>query len=179
MRHTFFSTITIQNWISVFEDFPITAQIILESFEHLAEKFDVKIYAFVIMPDHIHFVWDIPHAEEKAIINSFKKFTAKKIVQILETLDKEYLTNNFTSNRKDRKFKIWKLNSNTFKLTHPNFVFQRINYIHNNPTTGRYAVCQNTSDYEFSSAQFYLVGNSKFKFLNRWSRIKKPKLAKR
>ena len=53
----YFSTLTINNWIAVFHDFPGTISFLLNSWTYCEKELDIKIYAFVIMKDHIHLVW--------------------------------------------------------------------------------------------------------------------------
>lgn len=170
MREFYFTTITVNFWTSVFQDFPKTNDIILESFNYMSCNWKVRIYAFVIMRDHVHVVWSVDNSIKtiKEIVFSFKSFTSHKIIKILKTKP-DYLSHYFTSIRKDRKYKFWKLKSLSIHLLNPNIVFQKINYIHKNPTKGNYKVCSAAEEYQYSSAKLYKYGCSEFAFLKKFS----------
>jgi len=162
----FFSTITVNNWISVFEDFPTVNSIVLGSFNYLTENRLVEINAFVIMKDHIHLIWTL---NDECLINEiilkFKKYTGRRIVNALEHLDPNYLNQYFASARKDRKHKFWKTNDSSLELIHRDILFQKIEYIHSNPTTGAYTTCNCPIEYYYSSARAYHNGENDFPFL--------------
>ena len=102
-KHIYFSTFTVNNWTSVFLDFPGTNFICLESFEFLVNKKGIFIYGFVIMRDHIHLIWELPKNETcEVIIEGFKKYTGGRIIKYLKDCEEEYLEH-FESARRDRK----------------------------------------------------------------------------
>jgi hypothetical protein len=72
---------------------------------------------------------------------------------------------NFHSDRNDRKYKIWKLNSKSVHLVHKDIVSQKIQYIHDNPTKGEYFLVENPNDYPYSSAYSYSKLSSQLPFL--------------
>ena len=164
-QHIYFSTITIRNWISIFHDFPETNYIILQGFHHFVKEPGNKIYAFVIMRDHIHVVWQFGdlNAIQKNI-NTFKKYSGRSIVDYLYSLKSEYLEY-FVSGRKDRKHHVWKRSEGRLHITGPKIMKQKINYIHNNPTKENYRSVEEVEDYLFSSARAYSVETSNFSFL--------------
>ncbi len=54
--------------------------IIISSFQFLVNDDRVIIYAFIIMPNHIHIDWQIKDKHEKATVQqSFLKYTAQQI----------------------------------------------------------------------------------------------------
>jgi len=155
-RQVYFSTFTINKWISIFIDFKETNKFILDCLQFLNIQKSVSVYSFVIMQDHIHVIWEIlKHLDIKSIENSFKINTARNIVIYLKSVDLSYLDNYFRSLRKDRHYKIWKLNSNSFHLLHPDILKVKLNYIHLNPTRGNYKSCTKAEQYLHSSALSY------------------------
>ncbi len=81
-QNIYFTTLAIDNFINIFKDFPETNFILLESLNDLAERHIVKVFAFVIMRNHVHIVWQMQgnHHVDDAI-TSFKKFTARLITK--------------------------------------------------------------------------------------------------
>ena len=164
--NTYFTTLTINRYISVFKDFPDTICIILDSFNHLVDNEKVKIYSFVIMRDHIHIVWEMLNENLiDDIITSFKKHTGREIVKYLSIVNDDYLEDYFTSIRKDRKFKIWKHSKGNLRIKGQDILINKIEYIHNNPIKGDYKQVEKVEDYTFSSAQAYRLKSSNFRFL--------------
>jgi putative transposase len=76
----YFYIASILNWIPVLSD-DIRKNIILDSLKFLVNNGAVKLYAFVIMPNHIHLLWK-PIANEKVknVQLSFMKFSAQQIL---------------------------------------------------------------------------------------------------
>ncbi|MCB0536767.1 MAG: transposase, partial [Bacteroidetes bacterium] len=54
----YFWTATINNWYQLLDNNELK-EIILQSLKYLVDNELVKVYAFVIMPNHIHFVWQL------------------------------------------------------------------------------------------------------------------------
>ncbi len=168
-RHIYFSTFTVQNWVSVFLDFPKSNEIILESLDYLSKNGEIIVYCFVIMRDHIHLVWEFEKKENiHEIIRRFKSFTGSRVIKLVGSADEEYLEN-FQSERQDRKYKFWKVGSNDYHLLHKDIIFQKIKYIHKNPLKGDYKTVDSPKDYFYSSSKFYVTDQSDFKFVKKFS----------
>jgi len=164
--NTYFTTLTINRYISVFKDFPDTNCIILDSFNHLVDNEKVKIYSFVIMRDHIHMVWEMVNEDPiDDIITSFKKHTGREIMKYLSIVNVDYLNDYFTSIRKDRKYKIWKQSKGNLRIDGQDILINKIKYIHENPIKGDYKQVEKAEDYTFSSAKAYRLKSSNFRFL--------------
>ena len=164
-RNIYFYTGTIQNWQPVFYDFPQTIDIVLKGMEYIVTNEDVKIYAFVIMKDHIHIVWEFGNSLLiDDILNRFRRYTGKAIMEFIRNIDEEYL-NHFKSERLDRVHKIWKINPSNFHLINEAIVIQKIGYINDNPTKGDYEVVDCSENYLHSSAKAYLENRSNYSFL--------------
>ncbi len=55
-------------------------QIIISSLQFSVNDRRVKVYGFVIMPNHIHLIWQIQDGHEKAKVQqSFLKYTAQQM----------------------------------------------------------------------------------------------------
>ena len=60
----------------------------------------------------------------------------------------------------DRKYQIWERNSMSTNLYSEHFFHQKIDYVHKNPVSGKWNLCEVSEDYAFSSASFYATGVS-------------------
>ncbi len=159
-----FFTATILKWKNLLENDKYK-QIIISSMSFLSNQNRAKIFAFVIMPNHIHIVWQIADDRKREDVQrDFLKFTAQQIRFDLIDSNNNYL-NEFVVNAKDRKIQIWQRNPLSVDLFNEKIIVQKINYIHNNPLQDKWNLANNTSEYFYSSAMFYENENPTFDFL--------------
>lgn len=162
----YFLTFTIVEWIDLFTR-PIYSEIILESFRFCQKEKGLNLYAYVIMPSHIHL---IAGTEEKAglssIIQNFKSFTASSVVKYLKNYKniesrRDWLLNHFAFNARKNsthsQHQIWRRDNHPFELYSPRMIRQKLNYIHMNPVKAK--MVANPEDYILSSASNYVSGN--------------------
>jgi REP element-mobilizing transposase RayT len=76
-----FLTCTINNWLPVFTR-PGTTQIILDALLWRQEQRNVKVYAFVILENHLHCILQAEELSQQ--LHDFKAYTAKAILEYLE-----------------------------------------------------------------------------------------------
>ena len=116
----------------------------------------IKLFAFVIMSNHIHLIWQIlAFIEPKAVQRGFLKFTAQKIkadLKINHTAVLEY----FSVDAKDREYQFWERNPLSVELRSHKIFLQKLDYIHWNPVRAK--LCKRPEDYLYSSAKFYETG---------------------
>lgn len=130
-------------------------QIIVDSMVFLVKDGRVKIYGFVIMPNHIHIVWRI-HEDRlrEDIQRDFLKYTAQQIKFDLQKYHPQVLAA-FEVNAKDRQYQFWERNTRSMDLYHREIVEQKLTYTHNNPLQERWNLAIHPGDYWFSSYRFY------------------------
>ncbi len=81
--------------------------IIINSLRWLVQKELVKIYGYVIIPNHIHLMWEQLAMNGKEYPkNSFEKFTAKTFVNDMKVSNDGNLKN-FAVTSTDRQYNIW------------------------------------------------------------------------
>lgn len=165
LKNVYFTTLAIDFYVPIFDDFPECTFILLNCFQYLTENDSIEIYAFVIMRDHLHVVWKIadPLTIDE-IITKFKKYTGSEIRKYFKHINKEYLQF-FESSRTDRKHKIWKTSKGNLQIQSSEILTSKVRYIHNNPTKGNYKVVDDCSSYSFSSAKTYSKKSSNFRCL--------------
>jgi REP element-mobilizing transposase RayT len=65
--------------------------IIIESLRFLVKEKRVVVYSFVLMPNHIHIIWQIQGGHKRENIQrDFLKFTAQKIKYDLKDITRTY-----------------------------------------------------------------------------------------
>jgi putative transposase len=158
----FFWTATIKDWSHLLKEVDYK-NLILDSMSYLSEKNLVDIFAFVIMPNHIHFIWRTNQLNGKETVQgSFLKFTAHEFHKKLKV---EGGLQNYEVNAKNKKHEFWQRDSLAIHLYSKEVAFQKMDYIHNNPCTERWNLAVEPQDYFYSSDRFYSQGNRVFKFL--------------
>lgn len=154
LDEVYFWTITIRAWVHLLrsDEYKI---IIIESLKFLCNKGLIKIYGYVIMPNHIHLLWEQLKMNGKEFPkNSFEKFTAHQFQRKLKEEDPTVL-NKFLVNASDRSYNFWQRDPLAIRIFNRNMAEQKLNYIHNNPLQQHWSLCKFPEDYRFSSASFY------------------------
>ncbi len=158
--NAYFLTLTVVDWIDVFtrKNHKVT---LVESLEYCQKNKGLVIFAWCLMPSHLHM---IARAEDGTnlsdILRDFKKFTSKKIIeQINDEAEsrREWMLDRFEfagrHNNKIKNYKFWQDGNHPVELTNYNFIQQKLQYIHNNPVVEGFV--QNPEEYLFSSARNY------------------------
>src|SRR5215218_2097329 len=139
--------------------------IVIESLQYLVKAGLVTIYAYVIMPNHIHLIWRIEKMNGKeSPVGSFAKFTAHQFKKRLEIESRHELMS-YAVSKSDRSFQFWKRDPLAIPLLNEKIFFQRLKYIHENPVKEKWSLCEWPEDYRWSSARFYKDGYDEFGIL--------------
>lgn len=166
-----FFTAVCHDWLTLLES-EKAKQIILESLAYRVRVGQVKVCAFVIMPNHIHLIWRVQNGFAlQDVQRDFLKFTALEILKLIRERQGESALERLFVELRDRKFQVWKRNSMSIDLIHEWFFIQKFEYIHNNPLQPRWQLAQRAEDYRYSSASFYETGVSEFAFLCHYDEI--------
>ena len=137
--------------------------VIIESLQFLVKHKKITLYAFVIMTNHIHLIWQTLQGKTpKQIQHSFLKYTAQQIkFDLIE--HHPLVLERFRVDAKDRTYQFWERNSLGVDLyTHAVFM-QKLHYIHWNPVKA--GLCTLPEEYYYSSAKFYWTGVDEFNML--------------
>ncbi|MES2646796.1 MAG: transposase [Bacteroidota bacterium] len=138
-------------------------QVVIESLRFLVESNRVKVYAFVIMDNHLHLIWQMQAGiQPTAVQRDFLKFTAQKIKKDLVKNHPAVLAL-FKVNTSDREYQFWERNALSIELRTEKFFLQKFWYIHANPVKAR--LCTKPEQYKYSSALFYETGIDNWGFL--------------
>jgi REP element-mobilizing transposase RayT len=158
-----FFTATIQQWKHLLKD-DAYKNIITDALKFLVQEEKVAIYAFVIMSNHIHIIWQSKANNSiQNIQNSFIKHTSKQFKKLVELQD---LASNYKVNAVDRKYNFWKRDSLNIELYSTAVFNQKLNYIHYNPVKA--GICNQPEEYHYSSALFYEKGIDNFGFITHY-----------
>jgi putative transposase len=155
----YFVTFTVVGWIDVFTRKEYKIEIV-DSLNYCIENKGLKVYAWCLMSNHIHLIVQAKEGHRISdIIRDFKKFTAKRILQLIETepeTRRDWMLNQFEyAGRKLKrisKYKFWKDDNHAIELE-SHMMNNRLDYIHQNPVESM--IVEEPEHYLFSSAIDY------------------------
>ena len=164
-QHAEFLTVTCLEWKHILQEDRFK-DIITNSLTYLTSTNRVTVYAFVIMSNHFHLIWQVMGDHQHADVQrDFLKFTGQQILKILRN-ENSPMQQELLINGKDRKHQVWERNSLGVPLWSPKVFNQKLEYIHNNPV--RAGFCQYPEDYKYSSARFYMKNENDWVFLTHY-----------
>ncbi|MBA3649623.1 MAG: transposase [Chitinophagales bacterium] len=139
--------------------------IVVNSLRYLIFKNEVIVYAFVIMPNHMHIIWSFPEFSDPSKIKQrFMKYTAQVIIEDLKR-NRNSLLYDLKVDAADRMYQVWERNPLAVELFTESIMWQKLEYIHNNPCNNRWRLTTYPENYRFSSASFYILNKSEWDFI--------------
>lgn len=140
--------------------------IIVDSLSFLSREGRVYIYAFVIMSNHIHLIWQSRNGYHlRDIQRDFLKYTAQQFRFYLIRKEEHFLQE-FEVNLKDRRHQFWQRSSLNVPVYSSGVFEQKINYIHQNPVKA--GLSKQPENYRYSSASFYYLNDKSYDFLTHY-----------
>jgi REP element-mobilizing transposase RayT len=136
----YFITITVVGWIDVFTRKELAEEMIRQLEWNQRNK-GLKLFAYVIMPSHLHLVALREGGLMSDLLRDLKSYSAKCLLKLVEELPnesrKEWLLHMFQFHAKyqagNEKYMFWQKKSHPIELWSPPVIDQKINYIHMNP----------------------------------------------
>lgn len=134
---------------------PAIADIICKSFSYLAGEGAWSLHAYVIMPDHLH--WIARGPDLASTCRRFKSFTARQTLDLLQSAAELSRSSRYLSllrtDAHGQDFQFWR-RGNHPKIQYSDQVLrQKIAYIHHNPV--RTGLAASELEWPYSSARQY------------------------
>jgi len=149
-----FMTSTVVAWLPVFS-YPEFARVILDSWRFLQSQRDIDILAWVIMENHIH--WIGVGAQLSKRVGQFKSFTATSILKLMQEKGTKTLLQELRyyklRHKTDQDHQLWQEGSHPIQIESEDVMWQKIEYIHNNPI--RRGFVDDPTAWRYSSARCY------------------------
>ena len=152
--HPHFITCTILHWIPIFTRTE-TTNIIFDSLRYLQKEDNLKIYAYVVLENHLHL---LASSDDIAMsMRKFKSFTAKEILEYLQKNNVctilEQLAFYKKAHKKKAQYQLWQEGIQPKLIQNEKMMMERINYIHQNPVKRGYV--DRPEHWRYSSARDY------------------------
>jgi len=157
----YFVSFAVVQWLDVFTRNEYK-NILVDSLNYCVKEKGMEIYAWVIMTNHVHLIFkSVGERKPEQLLGDFKRFTSKKVVEAIQTNPKEsrkeVLLSQFkkSANKSSNvnQFQFWRHDNRPIELWSNKVIFQKINYIHNNPVDA--GLVFRAEQYVYSSAVDY------------------------
>lgn len=156
----YYVTITTVGWVDIFTR-KEQKLLIINSLKYCQQNKGLIIFAYCLMPSHLHMICKADDGFNLSdIMRDFKTFTSKNIIkQLIEEPEsrREWMLAYFSSVcnhlKREQKYKVWQDGNQAKEIYSNNFLFEKLNYIHQNPVED--LIVEQAEDYLFSSARNY------------------------
>ncbi|MCB0430964.1 MAG: transposase [Flavobacteriales bacterium] len=156
----YFVTMTVVGWIDIFSRL-IQRKRIVDCLAYCQKNKGLIIYAYCIMPSHLHMICQADEEHKlSGILRDFKTFSSKQIIQTIKDEPEsrrawllELLKDNRPYLKQNQKWKVWQDGNHAKVVYSIPFIRQKLNYIHMNPVKD--LIVDKPEDYVFSSARNY------------------------
>jgi len=167
LHEVYFWTNTIKNWNSLLEKDDYK-QLIVDCWRELVLRNKIKIYGFVIMPNHLHVIWEMLEYNGKEMpYASFNKFISHEFLKSLRKENSQQLIQ-YQENDLERNHRFWKRDTLAVHLDAVRKVEQKLDYVHLNPLQEKWNLATKPENYRWSSYQFYENGHDEFNILTHY-----------
>ena len=175
IKGIYFITFTCHNWIPLFQ-LTEAWHLVYRQFDFLKDSGN-DINGYVIMPNHIHaLIHFFSNKKSEAEINMngegmiskavgrFKRFLAYELIGVLEQQKRNDILSVLeaavhpTDRSRGKKHQVFEPSFDCKLCTSEQMVWEKLNYIHNNPCRGKWQLAPYPAAYPHSSCKYYETG---------------------
>ncbi|HXY32838.1 MAG TPA: transposase [Planctomycetaceae bacterium] len=153
-EYPYLLTNTIVGWLPVFNRAE-AVNIIYDSWRHCQRERGLLILGYVILENHLHLIASAP--ELPTVIQNFKSFTARSLVDLLERRSATMLLRQLRAHKlrhkTDSAYQVWQEGHHPEQIRTEEMMWQKLEYIHNNPVARGYV--DDPLHWRYSSARNY------------------------
>jgi REP-associated tyrosine transposase len=130
-------------------------KIIIESLKYILEKYSIKIFAYVLMPDHIHLVILPPDKLKLGrVIGYFKSISGYRAISYLKERNDSILERLSVNKNGRKRYAFWLKRFYDHNCRIDKAIYEKIKYCHNNPVIR--GLVKNIEDWKWSSYDWYI-----------------------
>ena len=156
----YFCTDTIISFAYVFVEIELF-EIIIDSLKYCQKEKGLQLLAYVIMPNHVHTIMGANNGDLSDILRDYKQYTSRKITETFRLRGNAQILSLFKSAAKHagkgNQYKVWQSGSHPQLMDYDEKLFQKIEYIHNNPV--RKGFVEALECWTYSSARNYITND--------------------
>ncbi len=146
-----FITAVAKDRLPVFQTDAIKA-ISCEAINSARQSCGFLLFAYVIMPNHMHMLTDSPRKPSE-VLRFIKGNISRKVIDYLKEHSYESSLQKLEreSGKRNHQYSLWAHDTNVFSVFSESALMQKVNYIHLNPARG--GLVERAIDYHWSSAR--------------------------
>ncbi|MFT5917036.1 MAG: REP element-mobilizing transposase RayT [Flammeovirgaceae bacterium] len=141
----YFLTLTTVGWIDVFSRERYVT-ILINSLNFCIREKGLEVFAYVIMPSHLHLIARSLESKMPQILRDFKSFTAKGCVKAMENevgeSRKDWILNMLSwyarKYKQNANYMFWQKTNYPIELSVKDVFWQKLEYVHLNPVAAGY-----------------------------------------
>ena len=148
-----FLTAVAKNRLPVFRKDSIK-KVTCEAIDEARASCGFLLFAYVIMPDHVHLLTDAPRKPSE-VLQYIKGIVGHRVIDYLKVQNYESSLEKLRheSWKRNHRFSLWQHDSDVFSVTSESKFMEKVNYIHNNPV--RAGLVDRAVDYLWSSSRWW------------------------
>lgn len=129
-------------------------EIVCKAFDEARKSADILIFAYVIMPDHVHLVTD-GRRKPSEVLRFLNGISARRVIDYLKEKNFQSSLEKLRQEvkRREYKYSLWEHHADAFLITGESTFMQKVNYLNLNPV--RAELVENAEDYWYSSARIW------------------------
>lgn len=166
-EYPYFLTCTIVGWLPVFTRSE-AVNIVLDSWRFLQTERDLKLFGYVIMENHLHFVASVPDLNK--VLKDFKSYTARQIIDLLENRSAKVILRQLKAHKLSHKqqstYQLWQEGSQPKQVYNDEVMRQKLDYMHYNPVKRGYV--DELEHWRYSSARNYADREGLIEVIKDW-----------
>lgn len=159
-HQAYFVSFATVHWIDIFTRKAYCDRIV-ESLKYCQLHKGLVIYAWCIMPNHVHLIIGTKGKPMQDILRDFKSYTSRVIRHDIEDNIKEsrrswllwMFSRAGTKNGNNRNWQLWQQHNHPIELSSSKIAEQKLNYLHANPVVAGYV--ESPDHWMYSSARTY------------------------
>jgi putative transposase len=160
-QQLYFLTFAVVRWVDVFTRREYK-DLLLESLRYCQQHKGLELYAYVIMPNHVHLIAGVAEGGNlSGVMRDLKKFTSSAILKAIrenpQESRREWMLWLFRSegqhNPNNTHYQFWQQDNHPIELSTNEMLQQRMDYLHYNPVEAGFV--SSPEDYLYSSARDY------------------------
>jgi putative transposase len=158
--HLYFITTKAIQYARLFQR-DVLKRVLVDYLDALRSRKEIELYAFVIMPNHLHLIVRcLPPYTLVDVVRNYKALVADRVVRHYQVEDNQQVLGFLASHAADsgkQHYKVWEEGYNAKEVFSPGFLIQKMMYIHHNPCQPHWQLAAKPEEYMWSSARYYLL----------------------
>lgn len=130
------------------------ARVAVEAFAEARKSAGIKIFGYVLMPDHYHLITD-GNRKPSEVLRFINGISARRVIDHLKENELIPSLKKLRQKTKGRNYRysLWMHHPNVMRITNEQTFFQKLNYIHQNPVKA--GLVDHPDEFLFSSSRIW------------------------